>query len=290
MGENVYVDLFFLINFSMDFLCFFLTARLLNRSFSTPRVIAASVLGGLYADVALFFSVGRLLSLSIDVAVCVFMCLVAFGEKKRMRTLPLYVLIYTAVSMALGGMMTALFRLFNRSSVFGGIEEDTTDGISVWAFFLLALISGLLTYLGGRFFRKKTAQTDAEIEVVYDGRCIHLCAMVDNGNLLRDPISGKPCIVADLRAMEEILPRELILAARRAPVTPEKIPEHHAKRIRLVPTNTAAGHSLLLALRPEQILLHTAKETHPIDAMIALTDLGMGANKKEALLPSQLLV
>lgn len=290
MGESVYVDLFFLINFSMDFLCFFLTARLLHRPFSIPRTIAASVLGGLYADVALFFSAGRLLSLVIDVSVCALMCLVAFGERKKIRSLPFYILIYTAVSMALGGIMTALFQLFNRSSVFESVGETEGDGISVWGFFLLALISGILTLLGGRFFRKKTARTDAVIEVVYEEKRTRLSAMVDSGNLLREPISGKACIVTDLHAMEKILPREIILAAQKTPVTPEKISGRHANRIRLVPTNTATGHALLLAVRPEKILLHTEKGTHPIDAMIALTDLGTGADGTEALLPSQLLV
>ena len=31
MGNEVYADLLFLVNFSMDFLCFYLCARLLHR-------------------------------------------------------------------------------------------------------------------------------------------------------------------------------------------------------------------------------------------------------------------
>lgn len=290
MGESVYVDLFFLINFSMDFLCFFLTARLLHRSFSIPRVLAASILGGIYADLALFFSVGRWLSFVIDVGVCALMCLVAFGERKRIRSLPLYILVYVAISMAMGGSMTALFGLFRRSSVFENADASTGDGISVWSFFLLALISGMITYLGGRFFRKKTAQSDAVLEVVYDGRHLVLSAMVDSGNLLREPLSGKLCVIADLGAMEALLPREMILAARRTPVSVAHLSDRHAKRVRIVPANTASGSGILLAVRPEKLLLRSQKGTHPIDAMIALTDLGRGADGKEALLPSELLV
>ena len=163
-------------------------------------------------------------------------------------------------------------------------------GFRRWGFFLLALVSGIITYFGGRFFRKKTAQTDAVIEVIYEGRRLALSAMVDNGNLLREPMSGKLCVVADLRAMEQLLPREIILAARKTPVTMEQIPLRHAKRIRMVPTSTAAGFGILLAIRPEQLFLRSAKGTHSIDAMIALSDLGTGADGKQALLPSELLV
>ena len=47
MGQTVYVDLYFLINFSMDFLCFFLTAKLLDRRLGIGRGLIGAALGGL---------------------------------------------------------------------------------------------------------------------------------------------------------------------------------------------------------------------------------------------------
>ncbi len=290
MGESVYVDLFFLINFSMDFLCFFLTSRLLHRRASTLRLLAASAVGGVYADLALFFVTGRLLSLILDVSVCALMCLVALGERKKLKSLPLYVLVYTAISMALGGMMTALFTLFNRAFVLDGVEPSEGDGISVWTFFLLALISGLLTLLGGRFFRKKTAQTRASISVSYRGKTVRLTALTDSGNLLREPLSGKPCIIADLAAMSSLLPREVILAARNDPTSIEKISPQHAKSLRMIPANTAAGRGILLGLRAEKITVDCGKGEKVVDATIALSDLGASADGSDALLPSELLI
>ena len=78
MGRTVYVDLFFLINFSMDFLCFFLAGKLLERKMSLPRMLIASALGGIYANVSLLLSLGGILGVVIDVAVCMIMCLIAF--------------------------------------------------------------------------------------------------------------------------------------------------------------------------------------------------------------------
>ncbi len=290
MGESVYVDLFFLINFSMDFLCFFLTARLLHRRLSMLRMLAAAALGGVYAVLALFFVTGRLLSLVLDVGVCALMCLVALGEVKKLRRLPLYVLVYTAISMALGGIMTALFSLFNRSSVLEGVEPTEGDGISVWTFFLLALISGILTLLGGRFFRKKTAQTRASISVSYEGKTVRLSALTDSGNLLREPLSGKPCIVADVDAMESILPREVFFAAKNDPTSMEKIAPRYARSLRIIPTNTAAGRGILLGLRAEKITVDCGNGEQTVDATIALSDLGASADGNDALLPSELLI
>ena len=290
MGESVYVDLFVLINFSMDFLCFFLTANLLNRPFVITRALLSSIVGGIYADLALFFSAGKLLSFVIDLGVCSLLCAIAFGQRRKAKELPLFLLVYLAVSMALGGIMTALFQLLNRSSILENVEMSEGDGISVWTFFLLALLSGIITFLSGRFFRKKTAKAEATVEIFYEGKQASLSAMSDSGNLLREPLSGKPCIVADIHAMEQVLPREIILAARANAVSLEKIPVQHAKRVRLVPTKTAAGQGMLLAIRAERIAVDCGKGAHEIDALIALADLGKSADGNEALLPSVLLV
>ena len=291
MGQTVYVDLFFLINFSMDFLCFFLTAKILGRRMSLWRGILGAVIGGLYADAALFFSLGRLASFALEIGVCAIMCAAVYGEKRRWRSLPLYILVYVAISMALGGFMTALFNLLNRSALFDGIEQSEGDGISVWVFALLALVSGAITLLGGRFFAGKTAQKHAEIEVRYGGRSACLQAMTDSGNLLCEPISGRPCIVADLAAMEQVLPQEILRAARTEPaVEITRISREHARNLRLIPTKTASGEGMLIGVRMERIAIRTEKEEKEVDAMVALADLGSTAGGKDALLPARLLL
>ncbi len=291
MGQTVYVDLFFMINFSMDFLCLFLTSKILNRRMSTARALLAGVLGGIYADLALLIPMTPMVAMLADCAVCALLCGITFYQRKRMRSLPLYILVFVAVSMALGGFMTALFHLLNRSTIFAGVENASGDGISVWIFALLAIISAVITLLGGRFFTGRTSQKNAEIEVFFGGRSTRLRAMTDNGNLLREPISGRPCIVIDIGAMSSILPREIIRAAQAG--DPSEIASkntEYGRRIRLIPTHTASGDGLLLGLRADRILVECGKDRREVDAMIALSDLGGTAGGNEALLPARLLV
>lgn len=291
MTQTVYVDLFFLVNFSMDFLCLFLTAKILSLRLSVLRSLAGAAMGGLYADLSLFLPLGQVLSLLLHLLVCALMCAVTFLERRRARSLPLYILVFVAISMALGGVMTALFNLFNHVSLFEGIEEVEGDGISVWVFGVLALISGGITLLGGRFFAGRSAQKYARVELRYGGRSLRLDAMTDSGNLLRDPISGKACIVADMRVMERLLPGEIIRAARQgAAGAMESVGREHVKNLRLIPTRTASGSGLLLGVRMERVTVYTEKESHSVDAYVALAELGNSAGGKEALLPPTLLI
>ncbi len=291
MGQTVYVDLLFLINFSMDFLCFFLTAKILSRKLPLVRAILGSALGGVYGVVALFPDYGTAVSLMIDAAVCLVMCLAVFAAKGRMRDIPLLALVYIAVSMALGGFMTALFNLLNKTNIPLDAADVESDGISVWVFALLAIISAAITLFGGKFFKRKAEQTSADIEITYNGKKLKLCAMVDSGNLLREPISGKPCIVADAARLEKIMPPEVLRAARKKDFKAvETLKIENARNIRLIPTRTAAGDGVLIGVRVESVTVESKKGKKSIDVFVVPAELGKTADGSEALIPSGILV
>ena len=290
MGQTVYVDVFFLINFSMDFLCYFLVAKLFGKHFSPKRGILGAAVGGIYADLSLFLSMGRVLSLAVDIGCATLMCTIFFYRKREGRALPLYVVSYAAVSMALGGFMTAFFHLLNRSPLGDASVEQEGDGISVWVFAILALISGALTYLGGHFFARKGAERPVEVEVRYGGRTARLRGMTDTGNRLRDPISGRMCMVADTKALSRILPAEILRATKGADGDAlAGIKTDYAKALRVIPTHTATGEKILLAIRPDGIRVDRGKGFRSVDALVVLADLGEHAGSSQILLPPQLL-
>ena len=291
MGQTVYADLLFLINFSMDFLCFYLCAKLLCRKLMAGRTALASAAGGVYAVISLLLQVGTVAAILLDVAVCVLMCAASFGGKGRWRSVLPTVPVYFAVSMVLGGFMTVLFSWFNRIIEPMAEQESGEVDVSIWLFALMAALSALFALAGGRFFRKRTAQKRAEVRVTYEGRSVRLCAMTDSGNLLREPISGKPCIVADVDAMASILPSALSHAVKQGTLSRlSQLSPQQSRHIRLVPTNTVAGGGMLPALCAERIEIETEKGCHVADAWIVLSVLDGGADGTQALLPTELLV
>ncbi len=291
MGQIVYVDILFMINFSMDFLCFFIASKILNTKLSLIRTLLGAVIGGIYANVALFMSAPRMAALLLDIFICVIMCTVAYLKKGRGRTLPLFILVYFAVSMALGGFMTAIFNLLNRADLPSG-ENDMSDGISVWLFMLLAAISALITLFGGRFFRKKATQRTAEISVTYDGKCTKLTAMSDSGNLLREPISGRPCIVADTASLKYVLPEHIYAAAMEKDIAAiSSIREKDARRIRIIPIRTASGESALIALRVDTLTVDCGNGARDVDALVALSNIKKESSDGScALIPPELMI
>ena len=287
MEQTVYIDLFFLINFSMDFLCFYLTSRLLSYRLSVKRCVIASALGALYACVSLFLTLGGVWGLVADIAVCVIMSGVAILKKGNAKDIFGYSIVYTACSVVLGGAMTALFSLFNRLGVdrmFG--DDGGGDGVSVWIFALLALISGLLSFGGIKLFRKKSARRGGEVEVVYAGKSVVLRAICDSGNLLTEPISSKPCIVAESREIKRILPTGMVQMIENGRA--DALAKGDMGRLRVVPARTVSGGGILYALKVDRVRINMGGGWVEVDAFVALCSLDRGADGAQALIPSSL--
>ena len=178
----VYGDLLFLINFSMDFLCFYISFLLIHRKMPTLRTALASVIGGVYSVAALFVKVGQGWAFVIDVLLLVLMCLAVYASRgMRVLGFAKFVLLYFFVSALLGGIMTALFSLFNQVDIFSGISESEND-ISVWIFALLTVVSTVFTVKGGGFFKSSVKKTSATLVLLGDKGRVGLSTLLDSGN------------------------------------------------------------------------------------------------------------
>ena len=287
MEQTVYVDLLFLINFSMDFLCLFLTSKLLSRHLSLPRALLAATLGGMYSVTELIVIPESAMSLIFDLGFCILMCFLAFFSKgERPVSLLIVSVSYILSSALLGGIMTASFSLLNRYSP--PISEESAE-MPVWIFCLITVLSTAATLLGGRHLKKRASTASAEVELIFDGRAVRLRAMCDSGNLLRDAISGRPVLIADTDAAEPLFHGKYPPASSWRAEALSELPDGLAKRVRLIPTNSVGGDRLMVALRPDKLLLHDQSGTHSADALIGFAELHCALRDCKALIPPELL-
>lgn len=293
MEQTVYADILFLINFSMDYLCFYITAALLHRVLPKLRALLSSIMGGVYSVAILFSGFVPLLELVCDIAVGLIMCVAVFTDKKRhFGSFTVASLTYIGVSVALGGFMTAFFNMINLLDLPLGSISESGDGMPVWLFALIAATSGAATLASGRFFRAKQSQRTANIEITYAQKTVNLAAICDSGNLLKEPISGKCVIVADISKLRPVLPEEIIRAVQKNDSSAiSELPPESAKRIRLVPSRTATGSGILYALTPERLTVKDSSgDKREVDALFAPVILGNSAGGFQALIPPELMV
>ncbi|MBQ7315521.1 MAG: sigma-E processing peptidase SpoIIGA [Clostridia bacterium] len=283
-GIDVYVDVLFLINLGMDALCLTLTARILHRKIPMLRLWLAAASGGIYGVAALFLDVAPPMTWLADIALCVLMCWISMGKTRLLLTAGVYFL----SSAVMGGAMTALYSFFNRMGVASLLQNGEDEG-SVWVLGLLAGLGWLLTLIWGRVFRRSEAKraTDVDITVCLGSREAVLRGMIDSGNLLTDPIGGSPVIPVRRESVTEMLSLELQNALCETPFRTEallSLPE--ASRLRLIPTETATGSGLLVAILPDAIYIGKKKEKRRIRALIA--PIPLAGTEAEAVVPASL--
>lgn len=278
MQQEVYADLYILVNTGMDLLCLMITAVLTHRKILRRRAILGAVFGGAYALAALLSGASGWMGVGLDVLAAFLMCAIVFATRQQ-RILELIKLtaVNLLVSFFLGGVMTALYTWLNRLNL--PLDSLGEDGISVWLFAVLASVSGFLTARGSMFFGLSRKTKSVTVEAVLLGKAVTLRAMVDSGNLLHDPLSGRSVIVADRQRLSAVLPKKF-------PKNGELCEDHElAKRLRLIPTHTATGEGMLIAIIPDQLTVIDGAERRASDYLIAPASLQGKARGFDALIP-----
>ena len=278
MGEVVYADILFLIDFSMDFLTFYIVSHIFRQRVKLLRICSASAMGGVYSVISLGIGVNRWLGLIFDVFICFVMCMTAFLEKspKRFRKMPLYTATFFVSSAMLGGVMTAIFGFLNRTLT--GIEGGRED-LSLWVFGFVAVLSGLATLLGSDLIGRSSRSKFGKLTVRMGTRKMSFEAMSDSGNMLKDPIGGKDVVIVDREKARSLVP---LLAADKMTTLPAEL----ARTVRLIPIRTAAGEGMLTAFCPDEVRLDYDGAEREIDVLVALSKDELKNSRCEAIISS----
>ncbi len=278
MGGTVYADILFMIDFSMDFLTFYIVAHILRQKIRLFRICSASAMGGIYSVLSLGFTRNSIFYVILDIFVCFVMCMTAFLEKssKRFKKMPFYTAVYFAVSAMLGGVMTAIFGFLNRSV--DGIDGGRED-LSLWVFGFVAVLSGLATLMGSDLIGRSSRAKFGKLTVKMGTRKMSFEAMSDSGNMLKDPIGGKDVVIIDRAKARGLVPA--IAEGKFA-----SLPYEIAKTVRLIPIRTAAGEGMLTAFSPDEVMLMYDGSQKKIDVLIALSKDELAGSRCEAIISS----
>ena len=287
MEQDIYVDLLFLINFSMDYLCLYVCASVLSRKKSAPKMLFAASLGGIYSVIALFFHFSSLLSLSTDVAVCFLMCFIAFYSKKqKLSSYLLTSFLYIGISMMTGGCMTVIYNYLNRLHI--PIDLFETDDFSTYLFAIIAAIAGVCAIVHGKLSSQKASIPQCILTVELLGNTASATALCDSGNLIRDPISGKAVILIDNSLFFTLIDHELFTNTVSGKIDSPPF------TFRMIPINTASGKSIITAINAQSIYIeYVDKRGKSIriepEALIAPTSLSESSNGCSAIVPTSIL-
>ena len=185
----VYIDALFLLNFVVDYLLLLCAGRLAGEVLHRGRLALGAALAGAYAAAVFLPGMGFLLHPLCKLAAAVLALLIGYGGSRRLLRVTL---VFFAVSAAFAGGILAL-------ELLGGRGLTLENGVFSSAMDLrLILLSAAGCYVViTLLFQRSARHTAARQELVpavltLDGRRVALTALVDTGNTLTDPATGRP--------------------------------------------------------------------------------------------------
>ena len=252
----VYLDLVMGLNFLVDYLLLAASQRLSGFSGDRKRLLTAAAVGAVYSGGCCLPGFRFLGGLHWRIISLVLICAVAFGwSKGTWRRGGIFLLL----TMALGGLAMQLER--------GNILTLLLASASLWVLTTVAF--------GGRVGGKSFLP----LEISDGEKTLHLTALVDSGNTLRDPVSGEEVLVVG----PEEARRLTGLSGEQLSAPMDTLSVRLVPGLRLIPYRAVGGSGMLLAKRFSKVRLGNRTGS----ALIAFAPHHLGDGTYQALTGSQ---
>ena len=191
MQYEIYIDSLFFLNLGLNLYLLELVNSILYQTVSGRKIILGAVLGSLLAMLPLLLPWNLWIGMSVGF-ICSMAAMIRFTFKcQGVRSYIRLVEISLVMSIFLGAVIQYLFLRFSRN-----IQVPV---LKLWVF-------GAMGFLVFRRLQAKRNQMRSHCKVILknQGTLIKVDGLVDTGNTLVEPISGKPAAVLDKKVFDNL--------------------------------------------------------------------------------------
>ena len=245
----VYADVLIFLNLIINYFLLLTVSKIIRKECKMIRIIL-SAFSGAVASLYIFLPpLSFWLEGLLKTAVCVIMCIIAFGFKD-FRVFIKNVLLLFIVTLGFGGAMYGVWLLFkprgmviNNSVVYFDISVISLIAFSVIGYVLFSVFFKI-------FSRSSPLAKECEITVFLDGKSLNFSGIVDTGNSIEDVFSQGEIIICDETVKAKLFSCEDIKGNAALKT-----------RYRLLPCSTISGADMLEGVRCDKAVIKTEKQT-----------------------------
>lgn len=207
---TIYLDVILLENICMNYIILFATGLIAKVKISQLKVIFSSLLGGIYAILSFAPILQIYTNILFKILISIIMIYIAFSPK-NIKSLLKQLLLFYLVSFAFGGCAFCLLYFIKPQDIL--IRNGYLTGTYPIKIALLGGIVGFVVVnIAFKIVKARISKKDmfCDVEIFFKEKSVQIKAMIDTGNLLKDPISGMPVIVVEKGMLENIIPKGII--------------------------------------------------------------------------------
>ena len=278
--KTLYIDVYFLINFTVDILALYFSAIFSKVPTSAKRLCVASLIGASVATLAVFLPSLPILKLLFSLFGFVLICAVAVKPVsfKRRVKLSFSFIMFSAL---VGGGAYFLFGAFDKL-LSDSITEMSGGAVNrkLLLFSVIVLLSiGVFKMFVSAFSSNQTEEY-VKTRINFLGKSVVLDAFVDSGNLAVDPMDMRPVLIIKEKYAREIFSKDIIELS-----DPDLLPKEVRKRIRLLPISRGGHTHVLVGVRVDSVYVGE-ESREEISVTVAIDKEGGDFGGYYALMPS----
>ncbi len=274
---TIYGDIVFVVNLLMNIIILFVTGKFIHKKTSKGRLFIAAALGALYVVLSLYFY--GLNTLPPRVLLTALLVAIAYPPTSILDFL-WSALHFFFISVALGGVVMMMLS-FNQS-IYGLTGATFWVGTPYVPWWILVL-SGVLLLLFTQFCLKKFQRLlKAESFIIpltirIGEKEEKLRTFIDSGNLLVEPISKAPVLVAEIDSIQKIIPQSIIDIVKKVKNSNDLndlIEGGLSTRFRLIPYDSLGNeNSLMIGIKADEVRFVKGLQSRQLeDIVIGLYD------------------
>lgn len=263
---TIYIDVVLLENLIMNYIILFTTGLVMKIKIKHIRLILASLLGAIYSVVAYAGILKAYSSIILKIILSIIIVFIAYNPqnvKKLCKTLLLFYL----TSFVFGGAAFALIYIVRpqdiimKNGLFLGTYPLKT--VMLGAVIAFAVIITAFSVVKSKISKKALF---CELEIKVNGKIVETKAMIDTGNLLKDPFTNTPVVVVESSLLYEYIPKEILynledIIGGDFEKVPINIKEEYMSRLKLIPfSSLGKQNGMLLGIKAEYIKIKTDEQ------------------------------
>ncbi len=249
MQTVIYADILIIMNSIVTFFVLLSTSDIAKISCNRIRVLAASLIGGVFSLIIIAPPMNMLLIVITRIIMCLIIVLIGFPVKTLRSTLKcvagfsLISFLYAGIVYFLSGIINTNRIIYNNGYGYFDLSAYSLVGIIIIIFFVVKLLNKKIMSV-----QKKDYLFDTEIE--FREKKFIIKALFDSGNNVKDSYTGRPVIIVSFAEIEDAFSDEdkktvlEILNGNYSDI---------GKGMRLIPVKTLGEQRLLPAVSAERL-------------------------------------
>lgn len=207
---TIYLDIVLIENLCMNYIILFATGYTLKIKLKHIRLALSALIGGIYSILAYIQILEIYSNFFIKILLSIIMVYIAY-KPQNIKKLTKELIFFYLISFVFGGCAFALLYLVKPKEIL--IRNGALVGTYPIKIGILGGIVGfVIISISQHLVKNKITKKDIffDINIFFKEKNIKTRAILDTGNMLKDPITLEPVIIVQKEVLENLLPNSIL--------------------------------------------------------------------------------